>query len=435
MPTRRDPFPKHDEQLSREAPAEGATTPPEPTIGADQARRPHGALAAVLSGHILFGFVWLVVFLGTVFLTSSYSGTADLVFVLGCVSWLGALPIIGVGWRSGGRWFWGVPLVWVIVFAIATVAVPLEAASTESGPPLPGTACALRSPPAQSGQPQAGGASLIAFASDRNGDFQIYVMNADGSGQRRLTRNATTDTEPAWSPDGTKIAFTRRCWHSNDKYDTDREIYVMNADGSGQRNLTRARLSEDESPAWSPDGTKIVFESDRGGGALPELGIFVMNADGSGQRRLTRQHTGRRSSDPSWSPDGGWIAFDSDRDGNVEVYTMAADGSRLRRLTRNPAYDYAPAWSPDGSTIAFTSERNESEEIYLVHPDGSGERRLTHGGGEAAAWLPDGTKISFETCSSCADGHGRDDFYVVNADGSRKTRLMHASADDLAWRP
>ena len=434
MPTRRDPFPKHDEKLRREAPAEGAA-PAEPAIGADQARRPHGALAAVLTGHVLLGFIWLVIFLGTVFLTSSYSGTADLIFVLGCVSWLGALPIIGVGWRSGGRWFWGVPLVWVIVFAIATVAVPLEAASTESGPPLPGTACSMRSPPAHSGQPQAGGASLIAFASDREGDSQIYVMNADGSGQRRLTRNATTDTEPAWSPDGTKIAFTRRCWHSNDKYDTDREIYVMNADGSGQRNLTRTRLSDDESPAWSPDGTKIAFESDRGGGALPESGIFVMNADGSGQRRLTRQDTGRSSSDPSWSPDGGWIAFDSDRDGNVEVYRMAADGSRPRRLTRSPTYDYAPAWSPDGSTIAFTSERNENEEIYLVNPDGSDERRLTHGGGEAAAWLPDGTKISFETCSSCADGHGRDDFYVVNADGSRKTRLMHTSADDLAWQP
>ena len=76
-----------------------------------------------------------------------------------------------------------------------------------------------------------------------------------------------------------------------------------------------------------------------------------------------------------------------------------------------------------------------NDEIYIVNADGSGERPLTHGGGEAAAWLPDGTKISFETCSSCADGHGRVDFYVVNADGSRKTRLMHTSADDLAWQP
>ena len=139
-------------------------------------------------------------------------------------------------------------------------------------------------------------------------------MNADGSGQRKLTRNAADDGLPAWSPDGRKIAFVSGSYGHV-------EIYDMNADGSGRRNLTRD-WGLDGLPIWSPDGRKIAFESYRGGD--PE--IYVMNADGSGQRRLT--HNPAWDFDLAWSPDGRKIAFvRGPRGGNLDVYVMNADGS------------------------------------------------------------------------------------------------------------
>ncbi len=123
-----------------------------------------------------------------------------------------------------------------------------------------------------------GANGLIVFYNGRDGNAEIYVMNADGSNQTRITNNPATDSQPVWSPDGTQIAFM------SDR-DGDWEIYVMNADGSGQTNLTNVP-GRDDSPGWSPDGTQIVFHSERDGG-YPE--VYVMNADGSGQTRLTNR--------------------------------------------------------------------------------------------------------------------------------------------------
>ncbi len=172
----------------------------------------------------------------------------------------------------------------------------------------------------------------IAFMSDRDGNVEIYVMNADGSGQKNLTNNPAIDKNPAWSPDGKKIAF--------DSYrDGNQDIYVMNADGSGQKNLTNDLINGGY-PAWSPDGKKIAFDSYRDG----NWEIYVMNADGSGQKRLTNNPADDNF--PSWSPDGKKIAFMSDRDGNLEIIVMNADGSGLENLTNNPADDGYPSWSP-----------------------------------------------------------------------------------------
>jgi hypothetical protein len=175
-------------------------------------------------------------------------------------------------------------------------------------------------------------ARRIAFTSNRDGNWEIYVMNADGSGVTRLTNNPAEDDLPSWSPDGRRIAFA-----SN--RDGNREIYVMNADGSGQINLTN-NPAYDGVPSWSPDGRRIAFVSNRDGNRE----IYVMNADGSGQINLTNNPA--YDDLPSWSLDGRRIAFVSNRDGNREIYVMNADGSGVTRLTNNPAWDEWPAWSP-----------------------------------------------------------------------------------------
>jgi TolB protein len=139
----------------------------------------------------------------------------------------------------------------------------------------------------------------IAFASTRDGNLEIYVMNADGSAIKNLTNNPGLDKDPSWSGDGKKIAFMSL-------RDGNMEIYIMNADGNEQKRLTY-NPAHDEEPSWSPDGTKIAFTSDRD----RNNEIYVMNADGSGQKRLTNNSGVEQG--PSWSPDGKNIAFCSNR--------------------------------------------------------------------------------------------------------------------------
>jgi Tol biopolymer transport system component/predicted Ser/Thr protein kinase len=256
----------------------------------------------------------------------------------------------------------------------------------------------------------------IVFDSYRDGNLEIYVMNADGSGLKNLTNNPAGDYVPSWSPDSTRIAFAS-------KRDGNHEIYVMNADGSGQTRLTDDP-AEDYAPCWSLDSTHVAFQSDRDG----DYEIYVMNADGSGQTRLTNNPA--NDHDPSWSPDCMHIAFYSDRDGNQEIYVMNADGSGQTRLTNNPADDYYPSWSPDGTRIAFTSKRDGNREIYVMNVDGSEQTRLTNNlaSDYYPSWSPDSTRIAF---TSERDGNG--EIYVMNTDGSGLKNLTGNPADD--WWP
>ncbi len=174
----------------------------------------------------------------------------------------------------------------------------------------------------------------IAFKSDREGNDDIYTMNIDGSNQTRLTTNPAPDQEPTWSADSTQIAFA--------SYPgiVQREIYAMNANGSNQRNLTNHPEGENTSPAWSPNGTTILFISGRDGSG----DLYRMNPDGSNQVRVTTGYG--HVLDPAWSPDSQQILFSSDVEGNFDIYSALANGRNVQRLTTHAAHDTAPAWSP-----------------------------------------------------------------------------------------
>jgi Tol biopolymer transport system component len=214
----------------------------------------------------------------------------------------------------------------------------------------------------------------LAFMSDRAGNFEIYLVNADGSEERRLTRAPEFDGVSSWSPDGSKIAFVRSV-RNRFGLPVREEVWVMNADGSGQQALGRGGGA-----AWSPDGRKIAFRSERTGKAE----LFLVSVDGSGLVNLTRNP--EADGDPIWSPNGKKIFFVRGRNGKSDVYVMNADGSRQLNLSRNPepphdGRDNSPAVAPNGRKIAFVSERGGTQQIYVMNADGSGLRRLTGGSG------------------------------------------------------
>ena len=296
----------------------------------------------------------------------------------------------------------------------ATTPVPTATPMPTPTPtPLPTTA-----PPSPAGK--------IAFSSNRDGNFEIYAMDADGSKQTRLTFNGDKDLAPAWSHDGASIAF-----HSDRAGNW--EIYTMNTDGANQTRLTFTNRA-DQDPAWSPDGSSIAFFSERDGAGVPV--IYTMNPDGSGQTRLTLNEY--LNWHPAWSPDGTRIAFTSirgvDWDGKSEIYTMNADGSNQTRLTFSNSENGEPTWSPDDAHITFYSKRDGKSEIYTMNADGSNQTRLTknEAGDYGPTWSPAGVRIAFES-----DRDGNREIYTMNADGSNQARLTFNEAGDRkpAWSP
>jgi dipeptidyl aminopeptidase/acylaminoacyl peptidase len=232
-------------------------------------------------------------------------------------------------------------------------------------------------------------ARRLAYVSSFNtANSEIFTVNSDGRGIVRLTNNPGEDTDPAWSPDGTRIAYTS-------ERDGGRAIYVMNEDGSDVKRLTPLTWQSFR-PSWSPDGTRLAFVSIRDGNA----DLYVMNADGTGERRLTEHFA--LDMDPAWSPDGARIAFSSERDGNAQIYVMNADGSGVTRLTNNTNNTTVvghPAWSPDGSRLAFSGTQCGDPQgssycyptVFVAGPNGP---PVAVGLGEDPAWSPDGRKIA-----------------------------------------
>ena len=257
---------------------------------------------------------------------------------------------------------------------------------------------------------------VFARAGGGGGDqSNIFVMHADGSNLHALTSGSVNDITPTWSPDGTRIAFTRNG-----------HIYVMNANGGGVAALTSGQFV-DSTPEWSPEGAKIAFTSSRGG----RTHIYAMNADGSAVLALTSGSVYDLM--PSWSPDGSKIAFTSSRAGNAHIYVMNANGSGITALTSGSSVDASPDWSPDGAMIAFSQSQGGQTHIYLMNASGSGVAALTSGSGVDVLpeWSPDGSRIGFSSTRG-----GTLHIYLINVDGTGLAPLTTGVTLDTSpsWR-
>ena len=216
----------------------------------------------------------------------------------------------------------------------------------------------------------------IAFASERGVTPDLYVMDSDGSNVVRLSHDNFPEANPSWAPDGTRFAFSSFRFAVGNW-----EIYVMEPDGNNLINLTKHKW-HDRRPSWSPDGSKMAFVSYRDGGFNTPRHIFVMNADGTGRRNLTGDTQLRFNSDPSWSPDGRKIAFNSRRffadfGFRNDIFVIATDGKELEQLTEGASSNRSPVYSPDGTKIAFELNRDADYHIFLMDVNGSNAVKLT----------------------------------------------------------
>lgn len=264
--------------------------------------------------------------------------------------------------------------------------------------------------------PTGGSGEQVIFQSDRDGDFEIYQMNPDGTHLIRLTSNSVLDAEPAWSSDRSKIIF-RSTREGNP------QLFEISA--AGTRRVTHDAFDDDE-PSYSPDGTRILFRSTRNG----RFQIMLMNSDGTGEVNLTSHppFDTAFNADPAFAANGD-ILFSSNPNplnGSFRIFRMRPDGSNITPLSAGPA-DARPAASADGRLIAFESRRDGNAEIYLMPSQGGVPTNLTHNAATDSdpAFSPDGRRLYFASTRT-----GNFEIFVMGIDGSNPHNLTNDPAVD-----
>ncbi len=298
----------------------------------------------------------------------------------------------------------------------------------------------------------------IVFHSDRDGDFDIFTMSADGTAQTPVIDTPDDETSPVWSRDGRTLLFVRGgdLFRSDDGGSApvavtataalesephlipaagprrtdqllvsvgagNRSLQLVSSTDGTRRQLTQSLFDDALTADWSPDGSQVVFSADRGG----NYDLYVINADGSGLRRLTDHPA--RDLHPAWSPDGRTIAFESNRNGNWDIFFVPAEGGNALPFTSDPGNEGNPDWSPDGSRLVFSADIAGHFDLYIAAADGrSARRRLTD---DPAAdvypdWSPTEDLIVFRS-----DRAGDNELYLITGDG-RTRRLTFHDADD-----
>lgn len=282
--------------------------------------------------------------------------------------------------------------------------------------------------------PPGGGIGQLAFASNRDGLPQVYIMNIDGTGVRKVTDLSDGACQPAWSPDGMRLAFTSPCRANRSLY-AGSSIWIINVDGTGRRALASAP-GGDFDPAWSPGGDRVAFTSLEDG--HPQ--IYVMSADGKGRTNLSNNRAS--DSDPSWSPNGSQIIFTSVRDKVAEVWIMPVGGGSPSRYSRSGGReDSQPSWSPDGKYVAFDQVVGGVSRLVAMQfkDSDSPESRICPEGPLSVqpmaepVWSPDGQWLAFETWPTGGDH----EIALVTSNCANYTELTSQTGlnFDAAWRP
>ncbi len=259
----------------------------------------------------------------------------------------------------------------------------------------------------------------IAFSSHRGGQVDIYSMRPHGGGVRNLTNDAHPDFQPAWSPDGTTIAFVSLHVGSSHL----NQLYTRDPHGGQRTRLTDLKAGNVLEPAWSPDGDRIAFYVSFGGAIDDE--IYIVDADGSDLARITNNT--RSDSNPAWSPDGTRLAFV--RDGTIS--TMDPDGTDVQRLTPEGMLGFDPAWSPDGRRLAFIGRSvsgDSSYDLFKIGADGTRLVRLdqTERTESSPSWSPNGRRIVYVLTRHHYENDYSDDLiYTIRANG-RDRRVLSA---------